>query len=128
MYYHPDSMTALRRSSSWLLVIGLLAVMMHAYADLGVMAKRGADGGFVAELCTSQGMVKPGAALPGSDEQALHNCCQLCTGGGPLLLTALSLAVPPAPTFPTANAALPSAAPRQAPWHAHPPRGPPSLV
>lgn len=122
-----------RHRAAWLLILGVLAVALHALAGTGLMrsgANSGSGQGFVAEVCTSHGVQKPdlasaanGQSQPGS---AGHDCCKLCAAGGPLLAAGDRIGVSPAPTLHVLHATHPPARPAAVAWTAHPPRGPPA--
>ncbi|MDZ4251013.1 MAG: DUF2946 family protein [Sulfuritalea sp.] len=121
------------RRPAWLLTLGLLAMVLHLLAGGGlVRASMGSGDGFVAELCTSHGVVQAGAAqLPdGGSAPAggVHDCCKLCAAGGPLLAATVAVAVAPAPTFIALQTSTACARPTPAQWTAHSPRGPPALA
>ncbi len=82
-----------RRQPNWLLVCAMLALSVHALANMGLMPTRGqssgaATGDFFAEVCTGKGMVKVGASsLRSALTDAIgheSDCCELCSlGSGP---------------------------------------------
>lgn len=120
------------RHAAWLLACGLLAMALQLLAGTGSMRFSTVDPGskFVAELCTSHGVVKSdpaqtaaGGSQPASDA---HDCCKLCAAGGPALAAAPVTGVSPGPTFILRQA--PPSSPRALPsvWTAHAPRGPPA--
>ena len=106
-------------------------MVLHLLAGSGlVRASMGGGDGFVAELCTSHGVLQAGSAqLPDSGPApagAVHDCCKLCAAGGPLLAATAAVAVAPAPTFTALRVPTVSARPTPAVWTAHSPRGPPA--
>lgn len=121
-----------RRRAVRLLLLGVLAVLLHALAGAGLMAPATAAGKgarYAAEVCTSHGLVKldPAQAPAGGSqpESGMHDCCKLCAAGGPLLAADIPAAVAPAPTFTIAQALPAAARPASVAWTAHAPRGPP---
>jgi len=118
------------RARALLLRLGALAVMLHALAGPGLLRARAAttDGSFATGICTAAGFINATHthSHPG-DHRNHHDCCNLCAASGPALLTDISLAVPPAPTFFATMrlAATPRAIGFASP--SPPPRGPPSL-
>lgn len=121
-----------RRHAVRLLLLGVLAVFLHALAGTGLMAPATAAGkgaSYAAEVCTSHGLVKldPGQMPTGGSQpdSGMHDCCKLCAAGGPLLAADIPAGVAPAPTFAILQAAPAAARPTPAAWTAHAPRGPP---
>ena len=123
-----------------LFALGLLAVLMHTLAAIGLigshraMARGNADAGFVAAICSVVGTTANATAdtttiagntnpQPANDNP--HDCCKLCVAAAPLLLADVTSAVPPAPTFHAPPVGDDTARPATAAWTAHPPRGPP---
>jgi len=121
-----------RRRAARLLLLGVLAMALHALAATGLMASAAAGDGakFAAEVCTSHGIAKldPAQMPAGSSqpEPGMHDCCKLCAAGGPLLAADLQVGVAPAPTFAAIHATSPAARLTPLAWSAHPPRGPPA--
>ena len=113
-----------RRHPARLLLVGLFATLLHLLAGSG-MVRAGVAGpdGFVPDVCSSHGGVKPGTAddLP----QGGHDCCKLCAAGGPPLLAATAVAAALTPTWFGWVAHAESEAPNVAPASTHRPRGPP---
>ncbi|WP_310450690.1 DUF2946 family protein [Sulfuritalea sp.] len=127
---HPPSF---RHRSTWLLTLGLLAMVLHLLAGSGlVRASMGSGDGFVADLCTSHGVFQAAAAQTpdggSAPTGAVHDCCKSCAAGGPLLVTTVAIAVAPAPTFTAPPPSAAFARPTPARWSAHSPRGPPALA
>ncbi|MDP2135570.1 MAG: hypothetical protein Q8J99_18365 [Sulfuritalea sp.] len=121
-----------RRPTGWL-ALAVLAMVLHLLAGSGWLrpaAAAGSSDRFVAELCTTHGLIAAEAPSVPADRPhpagASHDCCKLCAAGGSLLVAGFAVAVAPAPTF----AALfdPGIYLRSspAPWTAHAPRGPPA--
>ena len=123
-----------------LFVLGVLAVLMHTLAAIGLigshqaMARGNADAGFSAAICsvvgTTANAASDTASIAGNTNPQPangnpHDCCKLCVAGAPLLLADAIAAVPPAPTFHAARMNVDTARPATAAWTAHPPRGPP---
>lgn len=122
-----------RRRAIRLLVLGVLAMVLHALAGTGWVASATAaakDASFAAEVCTSHGLVKldPAQAPAGGSQPdtGVHDCCKLCASGGPLLAVDIPAGVAPAPTFSCAQASPAAAPPMPAVRGAHAPRGPPA--
>jgi hypothetical protein len=125
----PARFRPFRHSPAWLLAIGLFAMAIQAMGGSGLMPRVAAGGGFQMEICTSKGVSKPVVAsqsgqtsLPDGGHQ---DCCTLCAASAPLLLSAVALGVPPAPTFRGAFVASPFPRHSATAWLSHPPRGPP---
>ncbi len=84
-----------RRQPNWLLVCAMLALSMHALANMGLMPNRGqsansASSAFFAEVCTGKGMFKlgPNTSLGALADATGHeaDCCDLSSfTGGPAL-------------------------------------------
>ena len=128
----PIHLPAFRRRA-WLLTLGLLAMALHLLAGSGLIRAASAAGSgneFVAELCTSHGLVQGGALQTpdGSSAPAsgVHDCCKSCAAGGPLLTAGLAAAVAPAPTFTPWQGTAALVHPMPAARTAHAPRGPPA--
>lgn len=122
-----------RHRAAWLLAFGLLAVALQTLAGANSMragSTVGKGDSFVAELCTSHGVFKIDSAQTagGGSQQGsgAHDCCQWCAAGGPMLVAAGVVGVPPAPTFVARLGASAAARPALAVSTAHPPRGPPA--
>ncbi|MDP2367047.1 DUF2946 family protein [Rhodoferax sp.] len=125
-----------RRQPNWLLVCAMLALSVHALANIGLMPARGfAAGGaaspFFAEICTGRGAPQGGPnalriALSDAAEHAAQ-WCELCSlAGGPALTSAQAtqaFAARPGARL----AAAPPAAPARTEWVLQAPRGPPRL-
>ena len=126
-----------RRQPNWLLVCAMLALSVHALANMGLMPARGlssgaANGDFFAEVCTGKGMAKIGASsLRSALTDAIgheSDCCELCSlGSGPAVA-----ANDPADTLAlTWEAQWPpglSLTAAQPDWLLQAPRGPPALA
>ena len=74
------------RQPNWLLVCAMLALSVHALANMGLMPARGhqahnASTAFFAEICTGKGMLRTGSTttLKGLVDAAGHevDCCEL---------------------------------------------------
>jgi len=122
-----------RRRRAWLLTLGLLAMALHLLAGSGLVraaSPAGGGDGFVAELCTSHGVIQLDASRNSSDgsrpASVTHDCCKLCAAGGPLLNADSTAGVAPAPTFTTPGASYLHVRPALVARTAHPPRGPPA--
>lgn len=143
MRYHMSPMrrnralVVTRRQPNWLLVCAMLALSVHALANMGLMPARGlssgaAAGDFFAEVCTGKGMVKVGASsLRSALTDAIgheSDCCELCSlGNGPAVAAsdpADALAVTWEAQWPSglSNTAA------QSDWLLQAPRGPPPLA
>lgn len=126
------------RQPNWLLVYAMLALSVHALANLGLMPGRAqftsdGQGNVFAEICTGQGMVKIGtnalrSALPAGPQHET-DCCELCAiGGGPAVAAHDMVQMPTLLAAGTKwGPGLPSAS-RQADWLLQAPRGPPLLT
>ena len=126
-------LTPFRHRAAWLLVLGLLAVALHALAGTGLMRAGSTAGNgpsFAAEVCTSHGLltVDPAQTRGDSSQPAtgVHDCCKLCAAGAPLLVANLAAGAALAPTFAASHDSPASARPPPAVRTAHPPRGPPA--
>ena len=124
-----------RHRAAWLLVLGLLAVALHALAGTGLLragSTAGKVGSFAADVCTSHGVLTVDPALIGGDSSppaaGAHDCCKLCAAGAPLLVADMATGVPLAPSFATLHDSPIFARPTLAVRTAHPPRGPPARV
>lgn len=118
-----------RQAPVWLLAFGLFAMAMQVLGGIGIMPRSMASGSFLAEVCTSKGIVKRdlerqsgSSSLPDSGHQ---DCCVLCAASAPVLLAHASLGVPPAPTFRNAFIANPLSPPPIPAWLLQSSRGPP---
>jgi hypothetical protein len=124
-----------------LCALGVLAVLMHTLAAIGLigshqaMARGNADT-FSAAICSVVGATAnavtdatsiAGNTAPQPAHGNPHDCCKLCVAAAPLLLADVTAAVPPAPTFHAAFAHGDTTRPATTAWTAHPPRGPPRV-
>ena len=125
-----------RRQPNWLLVCAMLALSLHALANIGLMPARGfAAGGapsqFFADICTGKGAPRGGPsalrmALTDAAEHAA-DWCELCSlAGGPALASAQTMRAFAATPGAHVTAAQP-AAPARTEWVLQAPRGPPRL-
>ncbi len=125
-----------RRQPNWLLVCAMLALSVHALANMGLMPARGqsgnsASGPFLAEICTGQGKLQlgPNSLRKVLADAAKHEAdwCELCSlAGGPALTSTelpQSLDLAPASRI-AAGVLVPTA---RAEWLLQAPRGPPLL-
>lgn len=127
----------IRRQPNWLLVCAMLALSVHALANMGLMPARGpsangASGSFFAEICTGRGALQPGpdALRKAFADAAVHESdwCELCSlASGPALTRTDGLPEPLAigPTSRLTAAML--VPPAHAEWASQAPRGPPLL-
>ncbi|MDP2824067.1 MAG: DUF2946 family protein [Sulfuritalea sp.] len=127
---HPLSF---HRRPAWLLTLGLLVMALHLLAGSGLVraaSVAGSGDSFVAEICTSHGLIQAGSAQAPDDGSApangVHDCCKLCAAGGPLLAANIPATVAPAPTFTARQGSPATARPTPAVRTAHAPRGPPA--
>ena len=140
--YHMGTMRRSRaphvthRQPSWLLVCAMLALSVHALANMGLMPARepstdGAAKPFFAEICTGQGKLQlgPNALREVLADADFHEAdwCELCSlASGPALTSA---ELPPVldlgqASRPATQILVP---PAQAEWVLQAPRGPPLL-
>lgn len=124
----------IRRQPNWLLVCAMLALSVHALANMGLMPARGqtangAGGSFFAEICTGRGALQlgPDALRLALADATTHESdwCELCSlAGGPALTrTENPQALDIGPTSYLAATVLVS--PAHAEWALQAPRGPP---
>lgn len=125
-----------RRQPNWLLVCAMLALSVHALANMGLMPARGSDTGdatspFFADICTGKAAPQFGAsplrtAFAGATEHEA-DWCELCSiAGSPALAS-----TEPTPTLAVESGvhvpAMLPIAPLHAEWILQAPRGPPHL-
>lgn len=126
-----------RRQPNWLLVCAMLALSVHALANMGLMPSRGqsadnANGPFFAEICTGKGMFKvgPNSLLGALADAAGHeaDCCDLSSlTGGPALTSSEPAQAVLALALGARFAASLVGAPARPDWALQAPRGPPLL-
>lgn len=110
-----------------MLVIGLFAMFLHVLAGSGLV-RAGVAGaeGFVPDVCSSHGSIKPGTG--GNLPQGKHDCCKLCAAGAPPMLPTTAIAAGPVRALVGPIAQTESATPGSMPAAAHRPRGPPGVA
>lgn len=133
--HHSAPHFVFRRNASWLVIIGLFAVVLRLMAGgdwARPVSSEFSDAKYSAVVCTSHGILVDGSSpdsgngpLPAS---VTHDCCKLCAGGGPLLVASIALGVPPVPTFAIPQHSRVFAPPTPVVHTAHAPRGPPARV